>query len=67
MERSIVKSDELNSVGYDQNSNTLEIEFENGVINQYLEVPESLYNEFMNSNLKAEFFKENIANIYLFR
>lgn len=64
MERSIIQSDELNSVGYDQNSNTLEIEFENGIINQYLEVPESLYNDFMDSDLKAEFFKDNIANIY---
>lgn len=67
MERSNVLSDELHSVGYNSNSNMLEIEFKNGDINQYFGVPVSLYNGLIRSSLKSEFFHNNIEDNYIMK
>ena len=39
MQRVSVESATIRSVGYDQKTSTLEIEFSNGNINQYFDVP----------------------------
>lgn len=43
MERTPVSSSTIASIGYDSTSQTLEIEFINGHIYQYFDVPESYY------------------------
>lgn len=49
MEREPVESSNLLSVGYDENSLTLEIEFKSGIY-QYYDVPQHIYEELINSN-----------------
>lgn len=67
MKRISVNSSNLSSVGFDQNSNTLEIEFNSGGIYQYYNVPESKYLELMNAVSHGKYFAANIKNIYRFR
>lgn len=64
MERLPVSSSHIASVGYDTNSQTLEIEFLSGAIYQYFGVPENVYESFLNAGSKGSFFHQNIRNIY---
>jgi hypothetical protein len=45
-------------------SETLEIEFVNGEIRDYLNVPEHIYHDLMNSNRKKSFFLTYIKGNY---
>ncbi|KZX15005.1 hypothetical protein MBCUT_18070 [Methanobrevibacter cuticularis] len=64
MDRSPLNSSYLKSVAYDMNSQTLEIEFHNGSICQYLEVPSVTHSTLMLSSSQGTYFKENIKNSY---
>ena len=66
MERISVNSSNISSVGYDADSQTLEIEFNNGGVYLYSGVPESLYEGMMGADSKGKFFHANIKNIYPF-
>ncbi|RYZ92653.1 MAG: KTSC domain-containing protein [Proteobacteria bacterium] len=56
MNRKTVKSSNLESVGYDANSNTLEIEFKDGDVYQYFDVPERIYTGLMNAASHGSYF-----------
>ena len=64
MERISVNSSNVSSVGYDANSQTLEIEFNNGGVYQYSGVPESVYEGMMGADSKGKYFHANIKNTY---
>lgn len=66
MERIPVQSSNLVSVGYDAQTSMLEIEFKNGTY-QYDAVPESVYEELLNSPSKGQYFSQNIKEKYAFR
>ena len=63
MERREVNSSGINSIGYDEETQILEIEFRIGVY-QYENVPEYVYIEMMNSDSIGEFFNEEIKHEY---
>lgn len=60
MERQHVASTNIASIGYDSLSMILEIEFLNGSIYQYYDVPQYLYEGLMNANSHGKFFDANI-------
>lgn len=60
MERQIVSSSNLASIGYDYSSSTLEVEFNNGGIYQYFNVPSSVYEGLMNASSHGQYFDQNI-------
>lgn len=64
MNRQSINSTDLNSVGYDPDSQTLEIEFNSGGIYQYFNVPETVYNALMNANSHGKYFNQNIRDVY---
>jgi hypothetical protein len=66
MERISVNSSNVSSVGYDADSQILEIEFNNGGIYQYSGVPESVYEGMMGADSKGKYFHANIKNAYPF-
>ena len=51
------------SVGYDGDSMTLEIEFNNGIY-QYYDVPEDIFQELINASSIGSFIHQNIKNNY---
>lgn len=60
MDRLLVHSSNIVSVGYDAAAQTLEVEFQSGNVYQYLDVPEDMYQNFMTAESKGEFFHDNI-------
>jgi KTSC domain-containing protein len=64
MERQKVNSSTIRSIGYDAREQILEIEFNNGSIQQYSRVPGEIHRRLMNSTSKASFFTDNIDENY---
>jgi KTSC domain len=58
MERVPVDSEALRSVGY--KDGTLEIEFTNGSVYQYFDVPEHVHDELMRAGSHGELFSRQI-------
>lgn len=66
MEHVSVNSSDLRSVGYDPNSQTLEIQFHNGLYT-YSNVPESVYNSLMSAGSHGKYFHQYIKGNYPYR
>lgn len=64
MERKLVESSNLASIGYDASTGTLEIEFKSGAIWQYYDFPEHMWNEFEYAESYGKYFNANIKNQY---
>jgi len=60
MERQHVSSSNLKSVGYDPSTKTLEIEFLNGGLYQYSNVPESVHKALMSASSHGQYFDSHI-------
>ena len=57
MERQYVESSMISSIGYDSDNAILEIEFKSkGVVWQYYDVPQYVYDEMMGSNSIGKYF-----------
>lgn len=62
MNRETVASSNLRSAGYDPATNTLEIEFRNGRVYQYFNVPEAVYNGLMNAASHGRYHHRRIED-----
>jgi len=62
--RETVDSTALSSVGYSKRLHALEIEFHDGLIYRYLEVPRSVYRELITAESKARFYNRNVRGKY---
>jgi hypothetical protein len=64
MKRKPVNSSNIRSIGYDLSSKILEIEFHNGGIYQYLNVPSSIHEALMNAPSQGKYFHRNVKAVY---
>ena len=64
MERTAVTSSNIASIGYCEESLTLEIEFNNGGLYQYSEVPVEEFDSLMGASSHGTYFNANIKNRY---
>ena len=64
MDRTRVSSKNIRSIGYDEGSQTLEVEFTSGGIYDYAGVPKKLYQHFMAAPSKGSFFDSSIKDKY---
>jgi uncharacterized protein len=64
MNRQAVTSSNIASIGYEANSQTLEIEFLNGGVYQYFDVPQNVYDELMNADSHGQYLNQNIKGYY---
>jgi hypothetical protein len=62
--RQSVQSTAIAKVGYSKRHHILEIEFVNGAVYRYFEVPFSVYRELMSAESKARFYDSNIRKRY---
>ena len=62
VERQTVRSRILRSVGYDDATKILEIEFHTGLVYQYSAVPPKVYKDLMSSDAVGKYFSEKIRN-----
>ena len=66
MEKQYVSSSSVLSIGYDAQTQTLEIEFVTGRVYQYYGVPDHLYEQIMRAESKGQFFNTYIKDAYPF-
>lgn len=66
MTKEYVDSSSLQSVGYNEEYQTLEVEFRNGAVYQYYNCPKLMYDELMNSPSKGQFFNSQIRDRFPF-
>ena len=64
MERIPVSSSNVQSVGYDPDSSTLEVELKNGSVYQYAGVPATEYEGLMAAASKGTYLHAHIKNTY---
>ena len=62
--RQAVQSTAIAKVGYSKRQHILEIEFVNGAIYRYLDVPPSVYHDLILADSKARFYDANIRRHY---
>ena len=62
--RQRIESSAIAAVGYSKRRHILEIEFVNGAVYRYLEVPPEVYQNLMSAESKARFYDSNIRKHY---
>jgi hypothetical protein len=62
--RDPVPSSALTAAGYSKRLHIMEIEFTNGAVYRYLDVPAEVYRDFMSAGSKAQFYDWNIKGHY---
>ena len=67
MYRTPVNSKNIRSIGYDAQSSVLEVEFTSGDVYQYFNVPEHLYQQFLQTSSHGQFLNENIRYNYRYQ
>lgn len=60
MKRESVQSSNIVSVGYDAASSTMEIEFKDGRIYQYFDVPAQVYQDLVSAASVGTYFHQNV-------
>ncbi|WP_210013924.1 KTSC domain-containing protein [Pseudomonas palmensis] len=66
MERVSVSSSNIASVGHDESSQTLEVEFLNGAVYEYYDVPGHVYQELVSASSVGGYFAQRIKKVYGF-
>jgi len=65
MERiNVPDSSNITSIGYNQYNSILEVEFHNGFIYQYFDVPQNIFEELMHASSKGQFLNSIIKGQY---
>ena len=64
VDKQTVSSSTVRSIGYDRQTETLEIEFGSGRVYQYYGVPDRLHVEIMQAPSKGQFFNTYIRDQY---
>lgn len=67
MHRTQVNSSNIQSIGYDPQSAVLEVEFTSGDIYQYFDIPEYLYQQFLQASSHGQFLNDNIRYNYRYQ
>jgi len=66
MERTPVSSSNISAIGYDADAQVLEVEFTNGSVYSYSDVPSGEYEGFINADSKGKYLHANIKDRYPF-
>ena len=64
MQMTPVSSSNVDSVGYDESTQTLQIKFLNGTVYQYLNVPQMLFDSLFQAPSMGSYFNRYIRNQY---
>jgi hypothetical protein len=62
--RQEVQSSAIARIGYSKRRHMLEIEFVNGAVYRYFDIPLSVYDDLMSAESKARFYDSNIRKHY---
>ena len=56
MDWQYVESSNIEAVAYDEDKEELFIQFKNGAVYKYLDVPYNIYNDLLNADSKGQYF-----------
>ena len=57
-------SSNVSKIGYENGTSTLQVEFHNGGIYEYFDVPENIWEEFKSAESKGQFLSQYIKGQY---
>ena len=66
MRRKHVDSTAISSVGYDERSSVLEVEFEGGAVYDYFDVPPKIYQDLLKASSIGSFVSRQVRDQYPF-
>lgn len=64
MNRYPVNSSDLAAVGYDDESSTMEVEFHDGSVYQYFDVPRDVYDRLLQAESPGSFLHTQVRGVY---
>lgn len=64
MNRDPVVSSNVESIGYSEDDQTLEIEFKNGAVYQYFDVPENIYHALRDADSIGGYLAANVKGVF---
>ena len=67
MERKKVNSSSIHSIGYDERSRVLEVEFSDGKVIQYSNVSAEIHRRFLSAPSMVSYFRDNIEESFTAR
>ena len=67
MKRQSVKSSNISSVGYEEGTQTLEVEFTSGEVYQYFNVPAVEHQALMRASSHGKYLNQKIKDKYRFK
>lgn len=59
-----VESSNIASIGFDEATSTLEVEFHSGAVYQYFDVPLAVYEGFIEAKSKGQYLAQNIKGYF---
>lgn len=66
MNRIAISSSNIASIGYDVDSQTLEVEFLNGSVYQYFDVPQHIYDNLMSAGSQGQYLAQSVKGFFRF-
>ena len=66
MQRQPITSSAISSVGYDERSSVLEVEFQGGAVYDYFDVPPKVYRALLKASSKGSFVSRRVRDRYPF-
>lgn len=66
MDMNPVTSTNIEAIGYDESSQTLQVEFKNGATYQYFDVPEQVFDSLRDADSVGAYLAANIKGTYRF-
>ena len=66
MDRIPVDSSNISSIGFDEETSTLEVEFHGGAVYQYFDVPLYVYEGLLDAGSKGQYLAQHIKGYYRF-
>jgi hypothetical protein len=60
MQRQIIESSLIQSIGYDEARQVLQIEFKRGEVRDYKNIPKQLHHQFITAESKGKFYLKHI-------
>lgn len=66
MHRNHISSSAISSVGYDERSSVLEVEFSSGAVYDYFKVPPRVYRDLLKAPSKGSFVSRRVRDRYPF-
>ena len=64
MERFPVDSSNIAAIGYEKDLSVLEVEFKNGSVYQYYDVPENIFNDIMGADSKGKYLAQFVKGTF---